>query len=189
MDSDKKNKDEILYRGLDRRSFLKLAGALGGAAALGLPLLGCQPTAAPAPASTQAPSSAPTAVPKTPVTLKVAAPELGLFQDSPLDMAITLGLFEQEGITLDWVEFKGGSDQVRAVTTGGFDLGIVSPAAPITAFAQGEPARLICGGWLAIGTTWLVKADSPLKTLKDLKGKKVGYSRPGSNSQIVTLLA
>ena len=35
---------------------------------------------------------------------------------------------------------------------------------------------------------WAVKPDSPIKTIKDLKGRKIGYTNPRSTSQALAIL-
>src|SRR3972149_6771871 len=157
---------------LDRRTFVKVASLLGGAAVFGLPLIGCQPAA------------------------KTAAADFKMGSPSPmLQVIMAFGAggqaaFAQEGVNNLITEFAGGGDQVRAVTTGAFPLSITSPTAGMSALEAGDPVRYIAGGYNASGQGFLVRADSPFKKPQDLKGKKIklGYSRPGSNSHIVAFL-
>ncbi len=158
---------------LERRTFVKAASLLGGAAVFGLPLLGCQPAA-----------------PKQTYEIKLAMPS-AMVQEANLYSANARNMFfSQEGITNELTEFSGGGDQVRAVLTGGFPIAITSPTAGMTALDQGQPARYIAGGFNASGQGFIVRDDSPFKKADDLKGKKfkLGYSRPASNSHIVAYL-
>jgi len=43
-------------------------------------------------------------------------------------------------------------------------------------------------GWSVVSWQLCVKKDSPIKTLKDLKGKKIGYTNPRSTSQALAVL-
>ncbi len=158
---------------VDRRTFVKAASLLGGAAVFGLPLLGCQPAA-----STRGNYE-----------MKVAAPG-AMLQVTGLYSGDNRKMFMQEGVVNALTEFAGGADQVRAVVTGGYPLGVVSPTAGMSALENGEPARMVCGGYGASGVGFIVKADSPIKKPEDLKGKKfkISYSRPASNSHIVAFL-
>ena len=157
---------------IDRRTFVRVASLLGGAAVFGLPLLGCQPAA-----------------PQQGYEMKVAVPG-SMLQVSGVYSGDNRKLFGQEGITNALTEFAGGSDQVRAVVTGGYPLGVISPTAAMSALEAGEAARLISGGYNASGVGFIVKADSAIKKPEDLKGKKfkISYSRPNSNSHIVAFL-
>lgn len=121
--------------------------------------------------------------------MKMAVPG-SMLQVSGIYSGDNRKMFVQEGITNALTEFAGGADQVRAVITGGYPLGVVSPTAGMSAFLNGEPARLVAGGYNASGVGFIVKADSPYKKPEDLKGKKfkISYSRPASNSHIVAFL-
>lgn len=158
---------------LDRRTFVKVASLLGGAAVFGLPLLGCQPAANP----------------QSGYEMKLAVPG-AMLQVTGVYSGDNRRMFVQEGVKNALTEFAGGADQVRAVVTGGYPLGVVSPTAGMSAMLSGEAARLIAGGYNASGVGFIVKADSPIKKPEDLKGKKfkISYSRPASNSHIVAFL-
>src|SRR3972149_10138416 len=100
-----------------------------------------------------------------------------------------LGYFAKEGIKQEIFDFKGGGDTVRAVTTGSchYAGSSITPAA--IAFEKGEPLKLIGSGLRSVAIGWLTRYDSSIKSLKDIKGKKVGFSTPGSNSNFFALKA
>jgi sulfonate transport system substrate-binding protein len=86
------------------------------------------------------------------------------------------------GIEVKWVEFSFGPPLLEALNTGNIDFGYTGDSPPI--FAQAARANLLyvaalptSGGNEAI----VVPADSPIKTLADLKGKKIGFAK-GSSS-------
>jgi sulfonate transport system substrate-binding protein len=93
------------------------------------------------------------------------------------------------GIDVKWVEFSFGPPLLEALNTGNIDFGYTGDAPPI--FAQAARANLLyvaalptSGGNEAI----VVPADSPIKTLADLKGKKVGFAK-GSSAHNTTVAA
>lgn len=161
---------------LDRRTFIKAASLLGGAAILGLPLVGCQQ-----------PAASSTSKQAFDVQLAISSPMLqfqGIYSGDVRQMYV------EQGLKNTHTEFAGGADQVRAVMTGGYMVGGISPTAAMSALEGGEAARLVAGGYNASGVGFLVRADSPYKKPEDLKGKKfkISYSRPNSNSHIVAYL-
>ncbi|MDP2744153.1 MAG: ABC transporter substrate-binding protein, partial [Dehalococcoidia bacterium] len=160
-----RNMEDLLktaQREMDRRTFLKLSGATG--ALLVVAGLGCQP-----------------AGPKQMAGLKGAASGLNSFPAlAPIQIALAKGFFEQEGLKSEWTEFAGGGDTIRAVTTGGFHVAEAAWSAALTAFQQGEPVRVIASGMNVIVVVWMVPVNSPLKSMKDIKGKKLSISRAGS---------
>ena len=182
-------REEQAGKRLDRRQFLKVASLAG----TGIFVMSCAPAAV-APTATPASKAAPAtpaaaAKPKVSASVQFASTAGGQgLHMIPLLVAQELFL-KDEGITQTWAPFSGGGDTVRAVVTGGFQLGHPSPTAAVIAFAEGQPVKLIAEASPFSSITWIVKADSPLKSMKDLKGKKLGYSRPGSISQTYAFIA
>lgn len=121
--------------------------------------------------------------------MKLAVPQK-LIQDTWLYAREARNMFVQEGVKNSLTEFAGGTDLVRAVTTGGFPLGTISPTSRMGALEAGEPVRHIGGGYNASGAGFMVRADSSFRKPEDLKGKKfkIAYSRPNSASHIVAYL-
>ena len=58
----------------------------------------------------------------------------------------------------------------------------------VGAYFKGAPVRIIGAEMTGVHEVyWYVKADSPIKTVKDLAGKTVAYSRPGSSTNLMLL--
>lgn len=176
-------------RRLDRRQFLKIASLAGG----GVFLVACAPAAL-APTATPAPKTAPTSPtaappPKVSASIDFAATAGGIgVHMMPALVAQELFL-KDEGITQKLTVFSGGGDTVRGVVTGGQQIGHPAPNAVAIAAAEAQPVRIIAQNLPFATIFWIVKQDSPLKSMKDLKGKKLGYSRPGSVSQTYAFTA
>lgn len=85
------------------------------------------------------------------------------------------------GITVKWVEFQFGPPILEAINTGNVDFGYSGDAPPI--FAQAARANLLYVAAIpSEGNNQgiVVPADSPIRTLADLKGKKVGFAKGSS---------
>jgi ABC-type nitrate/sulfonate/bicarbonate transport system substrate-binding protein len=98
----------------------------------------------------------------------------------PLDVGVSQGIFQQQGIDIEIYDFGGAARQMQAMVSGSVDVGLGSSTA-MAQVVKGVP--VIAVGVIAntvanIGI--LVSADSPIKTLADLKGKKVGITTAGS---------
>jgi NitT/TauT family transport system substrate-binding protein len=73
--------------------------------------------------------------------------------------------------------------------TGGFSVGRPPPAGTVAAIQQGADLKIVSDNVLTVAEfVWAVKPDSPIKTIKDLKGKKIGYTNPRSTSQALDIL-
>ncbi len=120
--------------------------------------------------------------------LKMAVSQLYSSPDMlSLHVGLKLGYYKKEGIDIEPIEMAGGGDTVRGVTSGGMPMALSSPTAPVIAFEKGEPVKIVGGVFASSTICWLVRSDSPLKTIQDLKGKKASYSRPGSNTQFLLI--
>ena len=95
------------------------------------------------------------------------------------------GLLEKKleplGYSVTWTEFPGGPQLLEALNVGSLDFGITGEAPPIFAQAADAPIVYVANEPAApLSEAILVPKDSPLKSLADLKGKKVALNK-GSN--------
>jgi len=89
--------------------------------------------------------------------------------------------FRASGATVKWVEFSFGPPLLEALNTGSIDFGTTGDAPPI--FAQAAKANLLYVAALpssGAGEAILVPEASPIRTLADLKGKRVGFAKASS---------
>jgi sulfonate transport system substrate-binding protein len=85
------------------------------------------------------------------------------------------------GYNVTWIEFPSGPPLLEAVNVGAVDFGNTGEAPPIFAQAAGAPIRYVAYEPPAPkGEAILVPKDSPLKSVADLRGKKVALNK-GSN--------
>lgn len=85
------------------------------------------------------------------------------------------------GIEVKWAEFSFGPPLLEALGLGSVDFGTTGDAPPI--FAQSAGANLLyvsAQEAAGSGAAVLVAENSPIKTLADLKGKKVGFAKASS---------
>ena len=109
----------------------------------------------------------------------------------PIVVAQQLGQMSKLGIDVKSITgSSGGGTTVRNVTQGGLSLGQVATSAGIKAILAGEDLKIIGGAVMTPGTIcWVVKKDSQIKSIKDLVGKTVGFTQPGSVSESLLALS
>ncbi len=86
-----------------------------------------------------------------------------------------------QGIAVRWVEFPAGPQLLEGLNVGAIDVGFVGEAPPI--FAQAAGARFVYVGndpAAPLAEALVVPKNSPLKTVAELKGKRVALNK-GSN--------
>jgi sulfonate transport system substrate-binding protein len=89
--------------------------------------------------------------------------------------------FKPLGIEVKWIDFQFGPPLLEAINVGSVDFGFVGDSPPIFAQAGGARIRYVAavksdGNTQAI----IVPQDSPIKTLADLKGKRVAFGKGSS---------
>lgn len=86
-----------------------------------------------------------------------------------------------QGVTVQWTEFPGGPQLLEGLNVGSVDFGVTGETPPV--FAQAAGADLVYVAYEPPAPTSeaiLVPKDSPLKSVAELKGKKVALNK-GSN--------
>jgi NitT/TauT family transport system substrate-binding protein len=110
----------------------------------------------------------------------------------PCAVAKERGFFEEEGVRVGkFFTSKGGSETVRNIIDGGLPFGECSAdSAAMAIVKRKEPFKLVAGGAKSLGSMmWLVRPDSNIKKIQDLKGRTMCFSSPGSVSEAAVALA
>ncbi|OHV35035.1 ABC transporter substrate-binding protein [Pseudofrankia sp. EUN1h] len=134
-----------------------------------------------APAATSA-----AAVDLSKVTLKVGDQKAGI--QAALEAA---GELKDVPYKIEWSQFTSGPPLLEALTAKAIDLGGVGDTPPIFTAAAGFKISLVAAYQQDVtGAAIVVQKDSPIKTLADLKGKKVAVAKGSSaHYHLLTALA
>ena len=122
-------------------------------------------------------------------TFKLAIGQRGNWDTSVSELGTRAGIFKKHGLDLEIVYTQGSGETQQAAISGAVDIGVaVGIMGALSSYSKGAPTRII--GAETTGASdlfWYVKADSPIKSLKDTDGKKLAYSTKGSSTDgIVT---
>jgi sulfonate transport system substrate-binding protein len=93
--------------------------------------------------------------------------------------------FAGKQIGIKWIEFTSGPPLLEAMSTGSVDLGAVGDTPPIFAQAANANIVYIAGSPITNGQGILVHANSGIRTIADLKGKRVGFTKGTSAHNVV----
>jgi ABC-type nitrate/sulfonate/bicarbonate transport system substrate-binding protein len=104
----------------------------------------------------------------------------------PVNVGDKLGIFKKHGLDLKIVDLSGGAKMAQALAAGSIDIGD-GAGTEMALVAKGVPMIAVCETagpvpFLSVG----VPFDSPLRTIDDLKGKKIGVSTTGSLTDWLT---
>ncbi|MCP4561796.1 MAG: ABC transporter substrate-binding protein [Bosea sp.] len=116
--------------------------------------------------------------------LKLAVGQRGNWDTSVAEIGSRLGIFKRHNLELQLLYTQGGGETQQAVLSNSVDIGVAGGImGALSAYSKGAPIRII-GAETTGGQDlyWYVKADSPIKTLKDFDGKTVAYSTNGSST-------
>lgn len=120
--------------------------------------------------------------------IKIGFQKAGIFPAVKQRQTLELAL-KPRGISVKWVEFAFGPPLLEALNTGNVDFGYTGDAPPI--FAQAARGNLLYVAALPSAgknEAIVVPEDSPIRTLADLKGKRVGFAK-GSSAHNTTVAA
>ncbi len=113
------------------------------------------------------------------------------FYGAPYAVAMDKGFFKQRGVDITGVlTSTGGGTSVRNTLAGDLPFGEVALSAAVEAIKAGQPLKIVCAGAESVADIlWIAKPDSPLGSIKDIVGRKIGFTSPGSVTNMLILMA
>ncbi len=102
----------------------------------------------------------------------------------PTMLAKQLGEYDKAGVQVELIEFKGGSEALKAVIGGSADVvsGYFDHCVNLAAKGQHLQAFVVYDRYPGFALVVSPKHSGEIKTIKDLANKKVGVSAPGSST-------
>ena len=101
----------------------------------------------------------------------------------PIHIARELGLYKKEGLIVDTVQLEGGVKTYRAMVAGNADIASASGPFAIIGLAKGAPTKVILAFAPKLEASMVVNKD--IKTMADLKGKRIGIQQPGGFADVL----
>ena len=123
-------------------------------------------------------------------TLKVAIGQINNWENQPPTLGQDAGFFKKYNLTLENFGTAGAGETLQAVISGSADIGGgVGVGGALRAFSKGAPVRILLASYTGTSDLyWYVKADSPIKSLKDATDKNtIAYSTNGSSSNNIVV--
>jgi NitT/TauT family transport system substrate-binding protein len=108
----------------------------------------------------------------------------------PFAIALEKGYFKDFRVNVDAIlTSDGGGTTIRNLLGGKLAYGEAAVSAVVSAVQSGADLRIISGNVHTVAEfVWVAMPKSPVNSLKDLKGRKLGYTNPRSTSQALAFL-
>jgi NitT/TauT family transport system substrate-binding protein len=106
---------------------------------------------------------------------------------APLFLGNDAGIFKKQNLNLELIFIPGGSLSLQALIGRSLELLLTGGPPVINAYLQGAKIKIIGGVVNLLPYVFIVASD--LRTAEQIKGKKIGISRFGSNTDYVVRLA
>ena len=108
----------------------------------------------------------------------------------PFAVAMEKGYFKEFKVNVDGIlTSDGGGTTIRNLLGGKLSYGEAAVSAVVSAVQGGADLKIISGNVHTVAEfVWVAMPKSPVNSLKDLKGKKLGYTNPRSTSQALAVL-
>lgn len=92
-----------------------------------------------------------------------------------------------EDVSVNWVSFNAGPDEVTALFSGDIDLGYIGPIPAISANVKSQGDVVVISGCSEGGMMLLAAPDSGIETVADLSGKNVAVPQIGNTQHLIFL--
>jgi NitT/TauT family transport system substrate-binding protein len=122
--------------------------------------------------------------------LKLAIGQINNWENQGPTLGQDAGIFKKHNLVLDSFGTAGAGETMQPIIAGSADIGAgVGVAGVMRAYSKGAPVRILAPMFTGTGDIyWYVKADSPIKSLKDATEKHtIAYSTSGSTSNNIVL--
>lgn len=122
-------------------------------------------------------------------TLKVALPQKGNWDTGITEFGVKAGFFKEAGLDIDVLYTQGGAQTVQAVLAGSVDLAMQGGILGLVgAYVKNAPIRIVAPAMTGTPDVfWYARTDSGIKSFKDVEGKTVSFSAPGSSTNLILL--
>lgn len=168
----------------------RVMGTLGLVIALLVTACGGQTPAGSGSTAPSAAAATSSAVPKASCTAKKVTIAVPVTPPNVVHLtpyvADAFGYFKDENLTVELVRFDGGVGSLRASASGAIDLAGTSSEPVLDAIANGADVKIVYSYAPNVDVSFAVGPG--IKTLADLKGKKMGVQEAGGFADVMTRL-
>mgnify|MGYP001222868548 CR=1 FL=1 len=109
---------------------------------------------------------------------------LNVMDDAQAMLAYDAKLYDKHGLNVELRLFESGTDLIKAMVGGQLDAGVLGFTNAVTWASKGAGLKVVGGAQMGFHSI-LVRNDSGIEKVEDLKGKKLASQKQGSTADIV----
>ena len=115
--------------------------------------------------------------------LKIAVGQREIWHGAPAALGERAGIFRKHDLELELLFTSGSGETMQATIAGSVDVGVAAGTFGVMgAYAKGAPIRIIGAESTGEDSYWYVRAESPVRSMADMKGRTMAYSTNGSST-------
>ncbi|MFO7993027.1 MAG: ABC transporter substrate-binding protein [Marinobacter sp.] len=107
-----------------------------------------------------------------------------VMDDAQAMLAYEAGLYEKYGLDAELIEFTSGTDLIKGIVGGQLDIGVLGFSNAFTWASKGADLKIVGGAQRGYHSL-LVREDSGIESVEDLRGKNLASQKQGSTADIV----
>jgi NitT/TauT family transport system substrate-binding protein len=109
---------------------------------------------------------------------------LNVMDDAQAMLAADAKLYDKHGLKAELKPFNSGTDLIKAIIAGQLDAGVLGFTNALTWASQDADLKVVGGAQMGFHSI-IVPKDSNIKSVADLKGKKLATQQKGSTADVV----
>jgi len=115
--------------------------------------------------------------------LTIAVGQREIWHGAPAALGERAGIFRKHDLDLELLFTSGSGETMQATIAGSVNIGVAAGTFGVMgAYAKGAPIRVIGAESTGEDSYWYVRAESPVKSMADMKGRTMAYSTNGSST-------
>lgn len=107
-----------------------------------------------------------------------------VMDDAQAMLAHEAGLYEKYGLEAKLIEFSSGTDLIKGIVGGQLDIGVLGFSNAFTWVSRGADLKIVGGAQRGYHSL-VVRNDSGINKVEDLKGRNLASQKQGSTADIV----
>ncbi|HTN34436.1 MAG TPA: ABC transporter substrate-binding protein [Marinobacter sp.] len=107
-----------------------------------------------------------------------------VMDDAQAMLAYEAGLYKKYGLDAKLIEFSSGTDLIKGIVGGQLDIGVLGFSNAFTWVSRGADLKIVGGAQRGYHSL-VVRNDSGINSVEDLKGRNLASQKQGSTADIV----